>query len=289
MVPDADFMSAVLAAQVVYTSGLGNVSRVDVGKKLTGKSVNLVPNIGPTTEGLDGLASPSDLETLLQLAYLQFTAPRLDTAAVSALRSQFNTMLANQGASPERAVADTFSMTIASNHVRARPFSAATIAELNPERAFDIYRDRFADASDFTFVFVGNVDTTRLKPLAERYLASLPSTHRKETWKDVGIRAPTGIVEKVVRKGTESKAMTYIAFTGPIDYSAQHRFDLQALVEVVRIKLIETLREKMGGTYSPGINAASTKVPVGAVLGHGVLRLVSGERGAALARCVCGD
>ena len=262
LVPDADFMSAVLAAQVVYSSGLGNVSRIDLGKKLTGKSANLVPNIGPTTEGFDGLASPSDLETLLQLTYLQFTAPRLDTAAVSALRGQFNMVLANQGASPERAAADTFSVTMASNHLRARPFTAATVAELNPQRAFDIYRDRFADASDFTFVFVGNVDTTTLKPLAERYLASLPSTHRKETWKDVGIRAPSGVVEKVVRKGTEPKAMTYIAFTGPIDYSAQHRFDLQALTEVVRIKLIETLREKMGGTYSPGIGSASTKVPV---------------------------
>src|SRR6185503_4000348 len=148
-----------------------------------------------------------------------------------ALRSQFNTLLANQGASPERTVADTFTATMGSGHFRARPFTAATIAEMNPERAFAIYRDRFADASDFTFVFVGNVDTTTLKPLAERYLASLPSTHRVETWRDAGIRAPTGIVEKVVRKGTEPKAMTYIAFSGSIDYSAQHRFDLQALVE----------------------------------------------------------
>jgi len=262
VVPDADFMSAVLAAQVVYSSGLGPFSRVELGKKLAGRSVNLVPNISPTTEGLDGLASPNDLETLLQLAHMQFTAPRLDTAAVTALRSQFNTLLANQGASPERTVADTFTATMGSGHFRARPFTASTIAELNPERAFAIYRDRFADASDFTFVFVGNVDTTTLRPLAERYLASLPSTHRVETWRDAGIRAPTGIVEKVVRKGTEPKAMTYIAFSGSIDYSAQHRFDLQALVETARIKLIETLREKMSGTYAPAINAASAKIPV---------------------------
>jgi zinc protease len=231
-------------------------------KKLTGKSANLVPNIGPTTEGLDGLASPRDLETLLQLTYLQFRRrgwiPQpFQRFAVSSTRCSRIKVHRRS-----RAAADTFSVTMASNHVRARPFTAATVAELNPERAFDIYRDRFADASDFTFVFVGNVDTTTLKPLAERYLASLPSTHRKETWKDLGIRAPSGVVEKVVRKGTEPKAMTYIAFTGPIDYSAQHRFDLQALAEVVRIKLIETLREKMGGTYSPGVGAASTKVPV---------------------------
>jgi zinc protease len=262
LVPDADFMSAVMAAQVVYSSGLGNVSRVDVGKKLSGKSVSLVPNIGPTTEGLSGLASPKDLETLMQLAYLQFTASRLDTAAVDAFRNQFNSMFANQSMSPERAVADTFSTTMGSSHFRARPIGSATLAEMNPERALAIYRDRFSDASDFTFVFVGNIDTTVLKPLTEQYLASLPSTHRKEMWKDVGIRAPTGVVEKVVRKGTEPKSLTYIAFTGPIDYSEQSRFDLQALVEVVRIKLVETLREKLSGAYAPAINSSSTRIPV---------------------------
>jgi zinc protease len=262
LVSDADFMSAVMSAQVVFASGVGNVSRGDLAKRLSGKSVNLVPNISPTTEGLNGLASPKDLETLLQLAYLQFTAPRLDTVAVAAVKAQLNTLLANQGVSPERAVADTFTTTMASNHLRARPINSATLAEMNPQRAYDIYRDRFSDASDFTFVFVGNVDTVALKPLAEQYLASLPSTRRKETWRDVGIRAPTGIIEKVVRKGSEPKSVTYIAFSGPIDYSEQNRFDLQALVEVVRIKLIETLREKMSGTYSPGISSASSKIPI---------------------------
>ena len=262
VVPDSDFMSAVMAAQVVYASGLGNLSRVDLGKKLSGKSASLVPNISPTTEGLDGVASPKDLETLLQLAYLQFTAPRLDTAAVTGTRNQFNAMLVNQGASPERAVADTFTTTMGSNHFRARPFSAATFAEVDPNRAFAIYRERFADASDFTFVFVGTVDTATLRPLVERYLASLPSMHRAETWRDVGVRPPEGIVEKVVRRGVEPKSLTYIAFAGPMEYSAESRLALRALTELVRIKLIETLREKMSGTYAPTIASAATKVPV---------------------------
>jgi len=149
-----------------------------------------------------------------------------------------------------------------SNHFRTRPFSAATFAEVDPNRAFAIYRERFADASDFTFVFVGAVDTATLRPLAERYLASLPATHRAESWKDVGIRPPAGIVEKVVRRGVEPKSLTYIAFAGPMEYSAESRFALHALTELVRIKLIETLREKMSGTYAPAIGSAATKVPV---------------------------
>jgi len=139
--------------------------------------------------------------------------------------------------------------------------SAATLAEVNPQKAYEVFRDRFADASDFTFVFVGNVDTTSLKPLAERYLAALPSLGRKETWKDVGMRPPAGVVEKVVHKGTEPKSLTYVAFTGPIDFTEENRFALQALTELARIKIVETLREKMSGTYSPGISSSSAKNP----------------------------
>src|SRR6185503_17936305 len=139
---------------------------------------------------------------------------------------------------------------------------AQTLAEVNPQRAYSIFRDRFADASGFTFLFVGNVDTTALKPLVTQYLATLPSTNRKETWKDVGIRPPTGVVEKTVRKGTEPKSLTYVAFTGPIQFTDKERFDLQALTDVVRMKLIEVLREQMSGTYSPNIVSSSNKVPV---------------------------
>lgn len=262
LVSDADYMSATMAATLTYNSGLGSFNRVDLTKKLAGKPVNLSPNIGTNIEGLNGLATPKDLETLLQLTYMQFTAPRLDTSAVAAFKNQLNTMLANRDKSPEASVIDTFNVALTNNHFRGRPLSPATFAEVNPQRAFDIFRDRFADAGDFTFIFVGNVDTTALKPLAEQYLATLPSKGRKETWKDVGMRPPTGIVEKTVRKGTEPKSATFIAFTGPMEFNDQSRFDLQALTEVVRIKIIEVLREKLSGTYSPGISSSSNRIPV---------------------------
>ncbi len=262
LVSDADYMSATAAAIITYNSGLASFNRVDLNKKLAGKAIQLQPNVGSTTEGLNGLTTPKDLETMLQLTYLQFTAPRFDSSAAAAFKNQQSAMLANRDKSPDAAVLDTFFYTLQGSHFRARPISPATFAEVNPQRASEIFRDRFADASDFTFVFVGNVDTTALKPLAEQYLATLPSKNRKETWKDVGMRPPTGIVEKTVRKGTEPKSATYIAFTGPIDFTDQARFDLQALTEVVRIKIIEVLREKLSGTYSPGISSSSSKIPV---------------------------
>ena len=261
LVSDADYMSATMSGQVMMSSGVGNFSRVDLTKKLSGKTATIFPSVGGVSEGLSGQSSPKDLETLLQLVYLQFTAPRLDTSAVTAFKNQFGAMLANRASSPDAAFMDTIGVTMSAGHPRGRPISMSTLAEINPQRAYDIFRDRFADASDFTFVFVGNVDTTALKPLALQYLASLPSLHRAETWKDVGMRPPTGVIDKVVRRGTEPKATTFVAFTGPIDYTEQNRFDLMALTELVRIKLIEVMREKMGGTYSPQINSNSSRIP----------------------------
>ena len=132
---------------------------------------------------------------------------------------------------------------------------------MNPEKAFAFYKNRFADASDFTFVFVGNVDTTSLKPLVETYLASLPSTGRKETFRDNGGGPPRGIIDKVVRKGTEQKANTVIDFTGTCVSNPETRFQMRALVELFQIKINETLREQLGGAYSPSVGGGCNRAP----------------------------
>jgi zinc protease len=150
---------------------------------------------------------------------------------------------------------------MASHSPRARPLSAKTFAEVNPEKALAFYKDRFADASDFTFTFVGNIDTVTFKPLVEKYLGGLPAINRKETFKDNGDGPPKGVIEKVVRKGVEPKANTIIEFTGACDYNPQARLDLRALTEYFQLQLNETLREKLGGAYSPSVGGSCGRVP----------------------------
>lgn len=261
LAPDSLYMSAWLAPQIVYASGAGKFNLVDLGKRLSGKAASVTPSIGETSEGLSGRASPKDLETLLQLTYLDFTAPRLDTAAYQAMKNQIAAFLANRGSSPGQVFQDTVQVTMTQHAFRARPLTAATFAEVSPERALAFYKDRFADASDFTFVFVGNLDLQTFKPLVERYLGALPSIHRKETWRDVSAKAPDGIVEKTVRKGVEPKATTRITFTGPFTYAPENRFALRALIDLFQIKLNETLREQLGGTYSPSVNGGGSRLP----------------------------
>src|SRR5262249_26332480 len=119
----------------------------------------------------------------------------------------------------------------------------------------------FADASDFMFVFVGSFDLPAIKPLVEKYLASLPATHRKETWKDVGVKNPASVVEKRVEKGSEPKSLVAIAFTGPFEFDQEHRVSVRAMSEILQTRLLDTIREELGGTYSITANAGYEKFP----------------------------
>ena len=261
LAPDADIMSATMASQVVNLSGLGTFSAVDLRKKLTGKAAGVSASISGTNEGLAGRASPKDLQTLFELIHLQFTGPRLDSAAFAAFSNQMLPGLTNKGSVPEAVYSDTIQATMSQYHRRGRPLTTATFAEVDIAKSFAFYRDRFADAGDFTFLFVGNVTADSLRPLVERYIATLPTTGRKESWKDVAPGFPRGIIDKTVRKGTEPKASTLIVFSGSFVPTPETRFELRTLAELFQIKLNETLREQLGGTYSPSVGASSTRVP----------------------------
>lgn len=261
LVSNADFMSASNAARIMQISGVGTFSAIDLGRKLAGKAAAVNLSIVATTEGLSGNASPKDLETLFQLAYLRFTAPRLDTTAWLAMKGQMDAAVANRSANPQSALVDTLTVTMTGHNFRSRPPSAATYAEINPQRALEIYKDRFSNAGAFTFVFVGNVTVDSLKPLVEKYLASLPATGRVESWRDVGDAPPAGVVERVVRKGTAPQSITVAAFTGPFDYKPETRVGILALTTLAQMWLTDALREEMGGTYSPFIGGGGNKIP----------------------------
>ncbi|CAA9368636.1 MAG: Probable zinc protease pqqL [uncultured Gemmatimonadetes bacterium] len=128
-------------------------------------------------------------------------------------------------------------------------------------KSFAFFRDRYADASDFTFYFVGRFEPDSIRPLVERYLGGLPSTRRQESWRDVGIRPPTGVIRKTVRRGTEPKARTQMVFSGPVQYDREQLFALRGLADVLEIRLRETLREDLGGTYGVGVRASASREP----------------------------
>jgi zinc protease len=259
---DADFTAAETAGQVVLAGGVGKLSAVDLDKALAGKVARVSPYIGDTDSGVNGTSSRDDLETMFQLIYMRFTAPRADPAIFSLMTSQAKTMLANQTATPEFAFSEALRSALSQNHPRARALTPERIDEMSLERSLAFYRQRFGDASGFTFVFVGSFELPTIKPLVEKYLASLPSLHHPDTVKDVGIRPPTTVVTKRVQKGVEPKSQAAIVFTGPFQYDPANRVVLRAMTMVLESRLLEILREDLGGTYSVSVTPTYTKLPV---------------------------
>ena len=260
--PDIDYLPAITATQIMGQSGLGKFDLMELQKKLTGKVASAIPYISELEEGFYGSAAPRDLEILFQMVYLHFYEPRIDSTAFLSYVNRMEGFLQNREANPESAYQDTIQVTMGSYHYRRRPWSDSMFDELNMNRSFTIYKDRFADASDFTFIFVGNFNVDSIKVPVLTYLANLPDTGREETWKNVGIETPEGVLEKDVYKGVEPKSRVQIHFSGPFDWTPQNDYDLDAMANVLRIKLREVLREDMGGTYGVSVSAFSSRIPV---------------------------
>lgn len=258
---DTEHTSAIFASTLISMSGIGSYSNIELNKALAGKAVNVNPYIAETREGLSGSASPRDMRTLFEMIHLFFTQPRADSAVYQSYRTRLGAIIANRDADPETPYWDTLQVTMSSHHRRDRPMTPALLRELDLQRAIAFYRQRFADAGDFTFALVGNFTLDSIKPLVEKYLASLPSSGRVEQARDVGARPPTGVVQKTVRRGSEPKSQTQIVFSGPFEYNRDNRYALQSLVEVLDIKLRELLREDMGGTYGVSISQNNQREP----------------------------
>jgi zinc protease len=258
---DADLVPANTADEVVPSGGLGAFSAVDLQKKLVGKAVSVRPSIDELEEGLSGSASPRDAETLFELIYMTFTEPRSDPAVFDSLKAQWKTYLENRTKSPETVFTDTLRTTLQRDQPRFRPMTVDEIPKMSLEKSLAFYRDRFADASDFTFIFVGNLDLGVLRPLVERYLASLPSLRRKETWRDWRVEPPEGVVKREVIKGVEPKSLAAIVFSGPFQYTAPNRVAIRVSADILENRLRKLLREKISGTYDVAVTPSYGRIP----------------------------
>lgn len=259
---DAHYVPASSASAVVSAGGLGRFSQVELGKKMTGKSASASAFIGDYEESLSGSASKKDLETMFQLIHLRFLQPRADPNAFNVMQGRMKSSIPLQRASPGFLFSEALTSALNGNHLRRRLPSLEVVEAMNLDQSMAFYKDRFADAGDFTFVFVGSIDLEAIKPLVERYLGSLPTSGRKESWKDTGVRFARGVIERRVEKGVEPKSQAAIVFTGDFLYNQDQRVVISALGEVLEARLHETLREDLGGTYGVGANANYTRIPV---------------------------
>ncbi|HZY37573.1 MAG TPA: insulinase family protein [Mucilaginibacter sp.] len=258
---DADYQSAAHAASIISSSGLGNYNPTQLDKYLEGKEVSVSPFISERFEGINGAATPKDLETALQLVYGYFAEPRIDTAVFRGLMQRSIASLANRSANPTNVFNDTVSAVLGNYNLRKTGPSVAKLEQINADVAYHFYKQRFADASGFTFTFVGNIDTNTIKPLLEKYVGSLPTNHQHEQARDLGVHIPDGKIEKNVYKGSEPQSTVLLVYSGRFDYSPENKIRLDALKETLEIRLLQRLREDESGVYSPGVFVNTGKYP----------------------------
>ncbi|MGH7480977.1 MAG: M16 family metallopeptidase, partial [Longimicrobiales bacterium] len=237
LIDDARHIDAVLATAAIGEMGLADMSRTRLDNALAGTAARVMPILGATEEVMTGSASPRDLETMLQLLYLHFTSPRADSAAFASLRTRVRASLENREQDPGSLFNDTVQVTLTQGHPRAAPINPEDLEAFDLDDALDIYRDRFQDADDFVFVLVGAFEPDSLRALVERWVASIPATPRTETWRDLGIDPPSGVIEKTVVAGLEPVARTSITFTGDVAWSDDAAFRIDALADVLRLRL----------------------------------------------------
>ena len=202
-----------------------------------------------------------DLPTLFELIYLYFTAPRYDEEDFENFKNSEREILTNKKLDPEEVFSDFYTSKLYNNHYRTRPWSLKLLDEINYQQAFQFYQERFANAGDFTFYFVGSFNLEEIQPLVETYLGGLPSTHRKEHWKDRNVDYFRGIHTDSLRMGLEPKSTTYLIYTGPISYTIRNRLNFNAMKKMLDIRLKETVREQIGGVYSIGAYGWMNKYP----------------------------
>ena len=239
---------------VAGLGGLGNFSNVDLEKVLAGKKATIGATVSGLSEGLNGSCSPKDLETLLQLTYLSFTAPRMDEEAFESFKQRTKASLANQEANPMTALTDTLQMEMYGDHPLAGRVKAEMIDQLDYNRIMEMYKDRFKEAGDFTFLFVGNINLEEAKPLIETYLGGLPTINRKENYQDIQLNIRKGTHKNLFEKQMETpKATVLNIISGNYEYNLKNDLLMTMLSQTMSMVYLETVREKEGASY--GVSA----------------------------------
>lgn len=259
----ADKYNAAYALGVVNAMGFGDFSPTDLQKMMAGKTASAGASLTSTTDGLSGSSSVKDLETMFQLLYLKATSPRIDESLFKSYVQKNKSQLAFLLADPQNTFVDTLFKTVYANN----PLSPIAIPrpeyfdQINMNRAVDIYKERFGNVHGMNFAIVGSIDEAKLKPLVEKYIGGLPSTKKEFKYKDNGLRPVKGVVNLNVNKGQADKSLILAMNTGEIPYSEDLALRADAASEVLNIRVLEELREKVQGIYGGGTSVTLNKIP----------------------------
>jgi zinc protease len=254
--------SAMMLSQFMGAFGVGEYDATALKKALTGKKVSMNVMMSDVNEIFSGSATPKDFETMMQLLYLQFETPRFDTAAYQAMKGRYQAFLTNMANNPQKIMSDSLQLIMTCHHPRTILMTPSIFDQISTAKIEQVYRDRFVDADDFTFFIVGNIEEETAKAMTEKYIGSLKSIPREETWVDRKVKMPEGKTVKEIEIQMEvPKSTVMIVFNSEMNYNAEQNILMNVFKEILNLRYIEEVREKEGGTYGVSLNVASEKYP----------------------------
>ena len=257
-----DIPSAMYLPEWIMASGLGGLDASAMARYMTGKQAGCDIALNENTEKISGGAMIKDLETLLQMVYLRFEKPRFDSQAFRIGMERVTLSMNGMENHPEKIMRDSVTRIMKNYHPRAVLMNPSTLQQITPQRMEQIYRERFSNASDFTFFIVGDIEEKQLLPLVEKYIGSISGTGKTETCKDNGMRGPQGKLQREIRLPMDNdKATVILKFEREIKNTPQREICLSLLTSVLENRLNEQLREQEGGTYGVHVNAGGTREP----------------------------
>lgn len=259
-----DLPSIGRATTLALMSGVGELSNVDLEKVLKGKIANSSVSISSLKETVSGSANVKDIETMMQLVHLRFVQPRFDNQMYALLKQRLENSLKNRANDINAKMEDSLSVVLyGKNNPRVQLFNQKYIDDLSFDKMKAFYLDRFADVSNFEFYIVGDVTPEVLKPLLEKYIASINGIKRKEKFKtDIPKWTSNKIDRDVFIKMETPKSSVRIAFLKDFAFSQRNRILASYLSDVLTLRYTESLREKEGGTYGAGVKASMDKLPI---------------------------
>jgi len=254
--------SASLLPAIIEAYGTGDFDNITLQKMLSGKQASLSISLTELSEGFSGSSTPKDFETMLQLLYLKFEKPRFDKEAHETLIARLAAFVQSMGSNPSRIMQDSLSMILSSNSPRTLLLSPGLIEAVSFDDIISIYKDRYKNASEFTFFIVGSIDEETVKPLVEKYIGSLTSEPRKDNWVDRKVRHPKGLTTKSIELPlTVPKATVFISYSGEMKYNSRNNLGLKVIQNILEMVYTEKVREEEGGTYGVSMNITSQLRP----------------------------
>ncbi|MBP6069300.1 MAG: insulinase family protein [Bacteroides sp.] len=260
--PDTEIANIMNLNDVAAVGGLGKFSTTELEKVLAGKKASASASIGDKTEAINGSCSPKDFETMMQLTYLRFTEPRKDLDAFSSYKTRTKAALQNQELQPMVTLVDSIQQIVYNKHPRKQRLKAANIDQIDYDKILSMYGDRFKDAGDFKFIFVGNIEIDSIKPYIELYLGSLPNLKRKETFKDNKTYFKKGLYKSEFIKEQEAvKASEFVFYNGNCSYNLKNNILMSMTEQILTLLYTEKVREEEGGTYGVYVSGELDKFP----------------------------